>query len=812
MRNDRLDKDNKQLVNLKIKLLGITVTASLLIFGLITGGFAIFVPDSKAYANLQSINTLDTNTSVFKAAAPTPPSLVNFSRTGRVLIVNWTASTTPNATYNVEIYNTVDSVIYRADNLSTSTNSYIFSNVIAGQFTKARVWSVLNGETSYKDSAEAVEIPLRTVNATNYFKDIANLSADSQRAINWQFVYGITNGYNLDQYKPTNKVTREQMAAFLHHLAGTPRNYNQDNPFNDIFANVFSEDILWLYYSDIASGYSHNRFKPKSLVTREQMAIFLYKLAGSPEISNITNSFSDTKGLSELAQKSIEWLYNQLISVGYDNSTKFKPKNKLTREQMALLMKRVSDILVLNSYLETEVYGATNFLSTNVARSTITKLSFVDYIPACTDAVDISADKSKAILACIFNKSEIVVGQAGGVIANPKDSSYLFADLKNTGLINFDISAFDAFNTDNMTGTFSNFSLSADLILPLAFGSKTANMSSCFANAAVNSIKFSEGFGQKVTMAPGMFSLLNINQTLILPDKFGQLLITANSMFFRFNKAKAVSINIIFNSQFGTNLKLAPGMFSEVVVTGNLVFPKNFGWKIESGSNVFSGIIILQGSLILPDNYCSDVNSIALLVFAGAKIEGDIIVGQNAFSYVNLPAINIFDGANILGNVVFGSKAYAKASSVTALFQNVTIGGNLIISDNFAPDALDMSNFFSKSKIFGKITLPDNFGSKVINLAGFFENATIYNKIVLPPYFAQTTNNITDFFQGAILQADIDWSGTDFTGKTNINTSATFKDLVVNSSHLIVKNQTSKDFFDAITSNPAPTGFITVKQ
>lgn len=86
---------------------------------------------------------------------------------------------------------------------------------------------------------------------------------------------GITAGCAVDRFCPQDPVTREQMAAFLRR-AFTLYRPNTDT-FVDDDDSLFEADIEALRYAGITTGCATELFCPRALVTRQEMAAFLYR-------------------------------------------------------------------------------------------------------------------------------------------------------------------------------------------------------------------------------------------------------------------------------------------------------------------------------------------------------------------------------------------------------------------------------------------------------------------------------------------------------------------------------------------------------
>ncbi|MBT5138784.1 MAG: hypothetical protein HOH36_00760 [Acidimicrobiaceae bacterium] len=98
-------------------------------------------------------------------------------------------------------------------------------------------------------------------------------------ATDWLFASGITTGTAPDLFAPDEIVTRAQMATFLWRLCGSIIPVNP-SPFQDVpSGRYFTTAVAWLYETEITTGVTSNHFDPNAFVTRGQMATFLHRLA-----------------------------------------------------------------------------------------------------------------------------------------------------------------------------------------------------------------------------------------------------------------------------------------------------------------------------------------------------------------------------------------------------------------------------------------------------------------------------------------------------------------------------------------------------
>ncbi|GAA1622087.1 S-layer homology domain-containing protein [Leucobacter chromiireducens] len=120
------------------------------------------------------------------------------------------------------------------------------------------------------------------------FKDVGP-SHKFYKPIMWMKAGGLTTGIKTKQglkFEPSWKLSREAMAAFLHRVAGKP-GFTAKNGFPDVKrGDKFYRQIMWMQSAGLTTGIKTDTgiiYDPKRTVTREAMAAFMYRNAGSPE-------------------------------------------------------------------------------------------------------------------------------------------------------------------------------------------------------------------------------------------------------------------------------------------------------------------------------------------------------------------------------------------------------------------------------------------------------------------------------------------------------------------------------------------------
>ena len=111
---------------------------------------------------------------------------------------------------------------------------------------------------------------------------------DHQPAVSWMYDAEITTGTSPTTFGPDQQLTRAQVAALLHRLAAEPS--ASGHPFVDVVAGWQQQPVAWMVANKITTGTSPTTFAPSEPVTRGQLATFLYRYKGSPEVTISPNS------------------------------------------------------------------------------------------------------------------------------------------------------------------------------------------------------------------------------------------------------------------------------------------------------------------------------------------------------------------------------------------------------------------------------------------------------------------------------------------------------------------------------------------
>ena len=246
--------------------------------------------------------------------------------------------------------------------------SYRIQGLLPGWYQVAVPWSTPGGSDTFHRTGVKPATPNVQVTGTSTtsgiditvgarFLDVqpgAPFAAD----IEWLATQGITQG-SVDpatgdaRFDPAGPVRREAMAAFLYRAAGSPAfTPPRVSPFRDVPTTApFFTEIAWLADRGIATGTPVGgtgvEFRPGQDVSREAMAVFLYRAEGSPAFTPPTVSpFRDVPTTAPFYRE-IAWLASAGISTGTDvggGVKEFRPAESVRREAMAAFLHRAAAV------------------------------------------------------------------------------------------------------------------------------------------------------------------------------------------------------------------------------------------------------------------------------------------------------------------------------------------------------------------------------------------------------------------------------------------------------------------------------------
>jgi len=178
--------------------------------------------------------------------------------------------------------------------------------------------------------------------ADNPFADVkpGNWFFDSVR-----FVYEreLMTGTSAAMFSPDMALTRGMLVTILHRLAGSPGVSGIDNSFDDVADGAWYADaVLWASDNGIVSGYGGGKFGPNDAITREQAAAILYRYANfvGIDISADVSLSAFSDAGSVSAYAARPMQWAAAAGIIQGSDNKLDPKGNATRAQVAAILER----------------------------------------------------------------------------------------------------------------------------------------------------------------------------------------------------------------------------------------------------------------------------------------------------------------------------------------------------------------------------------------------------------------------------------------------------------------------------------------
>ncbi len=147
---------------------------------------------------------------------------------------------------------------------------------------------------------------------------------------------GFMNGVPGGDFRPGDTMSRGMLTTVLHRTAGSPLSV-AGLYFQDIEAGTwYIDSVIWCAEHGIVSGTDSLTFSPDAPVTREQVALMLWRMAGWPQ-SDYVSAFSDARAINFWALSGVNWAcQNGIINGKPDGS--FDPQGTATRAEVAQMV------------------------------------------------------------------------------------------------------------------------------------------------------------------------------------------------------------------------------------------------------------------------------------------------------------------------------------------------------------------------------------------------------------------------------------------------------------------------------------------
>ena len=178
------------------------------------------------------------------------------------------------------------------------------------------------------EEPEAPALPFTDVSEGDWYHD----------AVAYCWENGIMDGTSGTAFAPNMLLNRAMMAQVLYNLAdGTAA---AGAGFPDVAASAWYADAVnWAAANGYVTGYDNGSYGPEDSLTREQLAVILYRYAGSPAPAGSLDGFADAASASAYAVDALRWAVGEGLLTGKDGG-RLDPTGTASRAELAQILAR----------------------------------------------------------------------------------------------------------------------------------------------------------------------------------------------------------------------------------------------------------------------------------------------------------------------------------------------------------------------------------------------------------------------------------------------------------------------------------------
>ena len=202
------------------------------------------------------------------------------------------------------------------------------------------------------DGGYAFTMPGRKVTVTAVFaaegsetgEGFTDVPSDAwyAEAVKYVTEQGLMNGTAENTFSPMLSMSRSMLVTVLYRLEGEPE--ADECAFTDVADGTWYTDaVAWAAANGIVTGINDTTFAPDAEITRESLAVILYRYAQMKELSqgetgNLT-AFADGASVSDWAAEAMSWAVGEGILTGKSGNT-LDPQGTATRAEVSTMLMR----------------------------------------------------------------------------------------------------------------------------------------------------------------------------------------------------------------------------------------------------------------------------------------------------------------------------------------------------------------------------------------------------------------------------------------------------------------------------------------
>ena len=174
------------------------------------------------------------------------------------------------------------------------------------------------------------------VDNSRTFTDVHDTRHWAAEAVEFTVARELFQGVDDSHFDPEGTLTRAMVVTVLWRLMGEPR-VDHAMTFEDVSPGAYYLDAVgWAFAQKLVSGYDAKTFAPNDPITREQLAVILWRFAEMPTSFGAQLDFDDAAQVSEYAVPALRWATGEDLFPTVRGD--LQPKEPATRAQTAQLL------------------------------------------------------------------------------------------------------------------------------------------------------------------------------------------------------------------------------------------------------------------------------------------------------------------------------------------------------------------------------------------------------------------------------------------------------------------------------------------
>jgi hypothetical protein len=181
----------------------------------------------------------------------------------------------------------------------------------------------------YGETAPVRRLPFIDVSERDWF----------YAAVEFVFRGGLYQGTSANTFSPYTPMTRGMFVTVLHRVDRLPAT-GPGGIFSDVTdpSQYYYNAVTWANANGIVTGYPDGTFRPDDSITREQMAVTMYRYAlykgrDTSAPNAVFDTFPDRGEVSDYAVAALRWAASWRVINGSDG--RILPQNTATRAEVA---------------------------------------------------------------------------------------------------------------------------------------------------------------------------------------------------------------------------------------------------------------------------------------------------------------------------------------------------------------------------------------------------------------------------------------------------------------------------------------------